>query len=315
VRLSFITLLGLVAMPTAYAQSSPKAEAESLFRQGRELMEEGKVSEACAAFHESQQLDPSVSTQLNEANCREKNGQLATAWGLFIDAERQSRAASDEATQQLHQVALERSTALEPRVSKLTVSVSAESRIDRLEILRGSESLRDAAWNRALPIDGGTYKIRARAPGAAEWTTEVTVGAERDSKTVDIPKLQVAVVTETPTPSAPRSNVVPLAVSGGAIVLLAVAIGFELSGESTYDKAQLEPDPAKRNALWQSANTRRYVGEAFALAGIATAGIAVWLYLRGRDDAATQTAAARRGVHVQPIAAADHVGIQLLGRY
>lgn len=321
-RLSFVTLLSLVSAPAAHAQSS-NAEAESLFRQGRELMTQGKVAEACAAFHESQRLDPSISTLLNEANCREKNSQLATAWGLFLDAERQTRTATDEATQQLHQVALDRSTALEPRVSKLTVSVSAESRIDRLEIVRGGEPLRDAAWNRALPIDGGTYKIVARAPGAAEWTTEVTVGAERDSKAVDIPKLQGAVVTPTPATdmtaepaglSAPRSNVVPLAVGASAVVLLGGALGFELWARSTYDSAETEGDPAEQDSLWRSANTKRYVADGLAIAGIGCAGVAVWLYLRNRGEPSSE-GTARRGVVVDPMVARGIAGIGVTWAY
>ena len=39
-----------------------------------------------------------VATLLNHASCREKNEQLATAWGLFLEAERQTRAATDEPT-------------------------------------------------------------------------------------------------------------------------------------------------------------------------------------------------------------------------
>lgn len=40
---------------------------------------------------------PVPSTLLNLASCRERNGQLATAWGLFLDAERATREATDGA--------------------------------------------------------------------------------------------------------------------------------------------------------------------------------------------------------------------------
>src|SRR5512147_2936876 len=101
-----IAVAALFAVTTArtgaHAQSST-AQAETLFRQGKDLIAHGKIAEACAAFDASQKLDPTIATLLNQAACREKNGQLATAWGLFLDAERQSRAAADEATRQLHQ--------------------------------------------------------------------------------------------------------------------------------------------------------------------------------------------------------------------
>src|SRR4051794_14833575 len=166
------------------------AQAEVLFRQGRDLLAAGKVAEACTAFDESQKLEPAVTTLLNLAACREKLGQLATAWGHFLEAARQTRSASDAATQQHHEVATTRARKLEPRVSKLTINVPQRSQIDGLEIRRDTERVNAGLWNRALPIDGGTYTITARAPGANEWSTQVTVAAERDTKTIEIPDLR-----------------------------------------------------------------------------------------------------------------------------
>src|SRR5215813_3345462 len=81
------------------------AQAEVLFRQGRDLLAAGKVAEACSAFEESQKLEPAVTTLLNLAGCREKLGQLATAWGMFLQAVRETRAAPDDDKQQLHDLA------------------------------------------------------------------------------------------------------------------------------------------------------------------------------------------------------------------
>src|SRR5436190_11289267 len=87
-----------VAVRFAGAQTAG-AQAEVLFRQGKTLFAAGKFAEACAAFDASERLEPDVSTVMNQANCREKNGQLATAWGEFLDAERQTRSATDAAKQ------------------------------------------------------------------------------------------------------------------------------------------------------------------------------------------------------------------------
>src|ERR1043166_9179048 len=116
------------AVRIAAAQPSG-AQAETLFRQGKDLMAKGKTAEACAAFDASQKLDPTISTLLNQAACREKNEQLATAWGLFLEAERQPRTASDAPPQQLHQVAASKAAKLEPRLSTLTITVSSDNRI------------------------------------------------------------------------------------------------------------------------------------------------------------------------------------------
>ena len=187
-----IAIVGLVAAgSSAHAQSS-SAQAEALFRQGRELMAKGQLAEACAAFDASQKLEPTIATLLNQASCREKNGQLATAWGLFVDAERQTRAATDEAGRQMHRSAKNRVARLEPRLSTLTITVLPENRVGGLEILRDSELIDPGAWNRALPIDGGTYTITARAPGNAAWSSTVTIAAERDARTIETPKLKAA---------------------------------------------------------------------------------------------------------------------------
>ena len=178
-------VFALVGWPVGVSAQPVGAQAEVLFREGRDLMAAGKYAEACAAFEQSQKLDPATTTLLNLAACREKLGQLATAWGLFLDAERQTRSASDSAGQQLHDVARSRARKLEPRVSKLAINVPDESKIDGLEIVRDRQRIEAVMWNRALPVDGGTYTITAQAPGANEWSTTVIVANEGDTKTVD----------------------------------------------------------------------------------------------------------------------------------
>jgi hypothetical protein len=173
----------------AAVQAGPSsAQAEMFFRNGKRLLKLGKISEACSAFDASEKLDPTISTRLNQANCREKNSQLATAWGLFLDAERDTRNATDDAGKQLHQIAVEHADKLEARLSTLEIRVSAEVRVDGLEILRDGEVVDPMAWNQSLPIDGGVYKIVAHAKNDAEWSTTVAIANEKDNKTVEIPK-------------------------------------------------------------------------------------------------------------------------------
>jgi serine/threonine-protein kinase len=277
------------------------AQAEVLFRQGRDLLAAGKVADACVAFEESQKLQPAVTTLLNLAGCREKLGQLATAWGLFLDAVRATRSATDAAGQQLHGVAQTHADKLEPRVSKLTINVPQQSQVDGLEITRGRERVESALWNRALPIDGGTYTITARAPGANPWSTRVTVAAEGDTRTVQIPDLHnlprdldrpppppppAAVIAPEPASESPSVSrpVLPLVVGAGALALLGSGLGFELWGDSKYSaaKSELNNEP-HREALYNAATTRRYTAEAFAACGLVAGGAAIWLYVRDRS--------------------------------
>ena len=320
-----IILLALVAPSAARGQPSG-AQAETLFRQGKELMAKGQIAEACAAFDASQKLDPTIATLLNQAACREKNGQYATAWGLFLEAERQTRTATDDATRQLHQTAMTKAAKLESRLSTLTIAISAESRVAGLEVLRGGEVVDPGAWNKALPVDGGTYQIAARAPGNAEWSSTITIGNERDAKSIEIPRLRAAALEPPPVakdaaPGEPgpaqdaphrRSKLVPFVLGGAALGLGGAALGFELSARSTYDKTTAATDPARRDSLWHSANTRRYVAEGLGVAGVACAGVAVWLYLRPGGESAS-THAAR--LHVAPIVAGSATGLLITGTY
>lgn len=299
-----VVALALIALSATAQAQSAGAQAEALFRQGRELMAAGKTAEACSAFAESQKLEPAVTTLVNLAGCREKNNQLASAWGLFLEAERQTRGGDP----QLHSVAHDRAQKLEGRLSSLTITVPAESKVNGLELTRNGEAIDGATFGKTLPIDGDTYTIAAHAPGKKDWSTTVTIGAERDAKVVSVPKLQdapatpVATVTATPqgprpTPFAPStrsSKVVPIGVGVGALALLGGSLAFDLWGDSTYNAAKAEmTNQARRDSLLSSANDKRYAAEGLVVAGAATAGIAIWLYLRHSDDVPSEATASR----------------------
>ena len=74
------------------ADAAQKAQAQALFDEGRRLIREKKVEEACEAFAESHRLDDqAVGTLLNLADCSETLGKLASAWSAYNDAETLSR--------------------------------------------------------------------------------------------------------------------------------------------------------------------------------------------------------------------------------
>ncbi|HEX3759051.1 MAG TPA: hypothetical protein VHW23_10110 [Kofleriaceae bacterium] len=313
------------------------AQAELLFCQGRDLPAAGKVAEACSAFEDSQKRELEVTTLLDLAACRERLGQLATAWGLFLDAARETRSAADATSQQLHHVAQARAQKLESRISRLTINVPRSSQIDGLEITRGQDRVDAGLWNRALPIDGGTYTITVRAPGGNAWSTQVTVAAESDIRTVEIPDLRhlprdldCPAAASAPSPLAPPSSVVPavvpavdrapgpshtaqgvpLVLGASALALLGGGLGLELRAESRYDaaKAEMTSGP-RRDSLYDSANTNRYLAEALAASGLAAGGAAVWLYLHHGDH--RPDAPIDASVHVVPTA----TGLAVSGRF
>jgi len=324
--------LGFAAPVRAIAQSAT-AQAQSLFDEGRRLMKAGKIAEACVAFEASQHAEAAVTTQLNLAECREQNHQLATAWGAFVEAQRMAR---DTGNAKLLQVATNHARKLEPRLSRLTISVPADHQVAGLVVLRGSEPIDAAGWNHGLPIDGGSYTFAARAPGREPWSTTRTIKIEGDNATVEIPRLaQTDAAPEAPAgqPSStaepaskpgpvasastassapeiadqPRSRVLPLALGAGALVLGGAALGFDLWGDRFYDRAKAATTQPDQDALYHSANARRYTAEALAVAAIGCAGAAAYLYFRG-DESRTTTAFA-------PLVARDGAGLAVLGHW
>ncbi|HEX5058636.1 MAG TPA: tetratricopeptide repeat protein [Kofleriaceae bacterium] len=108
---------------------------------------------------------------------------------------------------------------------------------------------------------------------------------------------------------ARSSNVVPIAVGAGAVVLFGAALGLELWARSTYSDAKAENDPATQESLWHSANTKRYTADGLAVGGAACAGIAVWLFIRNRNNPS------EKEVTIAPIGGPGLAGIGIAGSY
>jgi phenylacetate-coenzyme A ligase PaaK-like adenylate-forming protein len=76
---------------------------------------------------------------------------------------------------------------------------------------------------------------------------------------------------------------VPLVTAAGTLVLISSAVGFEFSSASMYTAAKAEVySQQRRDSLYDSANTKHHISQAFAVSGLTTGGVALWLYLRNR---------------------------------
>lgn len=196
-----LLLTVLMAPSTVLAQTSEnKVAAEALFDSARQLMTDGKYAEACSKFEQSQRLDPGIGTLLYLADCYEKSGRIASAWATFREGASQAKAAgqTDRATS-----GEERAAALEPRLSKLTIQVNAETQaLPGLTITRAGSVVTKGIWGVAVPIDGGEYLIEAKAPGREPWSGKVSVATEKDVASIEVPALAAAPEAPPPTPPA-----------------------------------------------------------------------------------------------------------------
>jgi hypothetical protein len=322
----------VVVVSTAHvaAAQSHSAEAEQRFRDGKRLMGEKKYAEACAAFETSQRLEPAVTTLANLADCREKNGQIQSAWTAFLEVERQTRGDSKQAP--LHKIAKDRSTALEGRLSYLTVSVSRESDIEGLTLTRNGQPFDEGLWNTAIPVDGGEYVIAGRAPGHEQWSTTVTVPAESGRITVDVPKFKAVdrlvppPVAEEPVAEEPLVVDEPsaftgrrklaLGVGGAGVVAVGAGVLLGLQAKSLDDDANaLCPTltgcanaDAANDKVDQARSRALYANIAYGVGGAAIVAAAVLWFTGGPEHADDRTA-------VAPVITPSSVGLDVAVRF
>jgi hypothetical protein len=308
--LSGVTLFGALVCNTARAEptAADKSLATQLFKEGRTLVEQGKVSEGCRKLEESQRLDPGGGTLLNLALCHEKEGRSATAWAEFTEA--LGIAKKDDRTQRV-ELAQTHIAALEPTLSRLIIQVPETSDSPELEIKRDGSVIRRAAWGTPMPVDPGEHVVEASGRGKIAWKHTITVGAKTDTKTVVVPSLENAA---TPPPSAapapigapspaPADTRGPNRAPAGwvAIGFGAVGVGvgtyLGLRAMSQQKDADLLCDPdrcstaagASHNAdAIRSANLAT-VGFGVGIVGI---GVGTYLLLTGGSASSTRSASA-----------------------
>jgi serine/threonine-protein kinase len=240
-----VLAVGIAAPALAWGQASPQAEA--LFRDGKQLMKEGKTAEACAAFEGSERAEHNMATLMSLADCREKNRQYASAWALFLQADSQTR--SDPSKAALNTTAKKRAIALESKLSYLTINVPDESRIPELVVTRDGTPVDQAEWNRSIPADGGQHVIAGKAPGHESWSTTVTIAPSGDKQSVEVPRFKALPeivnkqVREDGPPAPPEPSPftlkrkIGMGVAAGGVVVAGVGVGLGLQARNLRNDA------------------------------------------------------------------------------
>jgi len=250
-------LFTVLSALSGHAQSGSAAQA--LFDQAKSLMAAGKASEACPKFEESQKLDPGSGTLINLALCYEKTGRTASAWAAYRDAAASAAVAGNK---ERERGARDRAAALAPKVSKLTVEVPADARVEGLTVTRDGVDVGPAQWGVPIPTDAGKHELVAKAPGYSDWRSNVELGAGGAVNTVTVPKLTAAetpavapvsaAAAAPPEQSAPAETAPAESKSGGlggqrivalvagGVGLAGVAVGtiFGLQAMSKHDTAK-----------------------------------------------------------------------------
>jgi hypothetical protein len=285
----------------AFAQDArDPAAAETLFHQGREAADHRDYATACAKFQESNRLDPAVGTVFNIADCQEKLGKLATAWTLFQEVVQRLPAEDSRRA-----IAEQRGRALESRVPKLTVRLSANGVADAA-VRRDGVLLGSASLNTPLPVDPGEHVIVVEANGTTPKEFRTTL-AEGQVTALDVsPGAPLAESSHGP---AVASAAQPKHVSGLAyvfggvgvagVVTGAVAGALVLSHKSTVD-AECSGKLCSQKGLdaAHSGKTLGVVSTVGFAVGVVGLGASTYLFLSGtpsKDERAQAYAVGVRG--------------------
>ena len=284
------------ATTNAYAQpsSADAVLAETLFREGKELMSAKRFDVACPKLASSYRIDPGTGTLLALALCHEGEGRIASAWVELTDV----MAASAEARPDRAALARERIAQIEPALSKLTVTVPTSADIAGLEILRDGARLDRTAWGTAVPIDGGAHTLEARAPNRKAWTLRFEMGARRDVRAIEVPALPLVSVEQAPPPptAAPGPDAgrratarVTAEIALGAVAVVGLGTGayFGVSALSKIHDAKSQcpnpPNCANADAVHtnETGNRDALIADIALGAGLAAGAAAIILVLTG----------------------------------
>ncbi len=181
--------LGLLLLP-ATAAADP-AVADQLFKRGKALLAEGRIAEACQRFEESFELDPALGAIMNLADCLERDGRVASAYGRWGEAIELAQRRKDDRVE----YARTRRDALKPSLSSVTVTVQGAA--EGLDVYRGNTKLAPGAYGVALPTDPGEVLVQVVRGDAVLWEQKVVL-KESESASVVVDLAEIARVNPPP---------------------------------------------------------------------------------------------------------------------
>jgi len=303
-----------VALVTSFVASSAiadptpaeRAEARTLFEDGRAALKNGDYANACPKLEQSQRLDPGTGTLYNLASCYEGQQRLASAWTAFLEVAEAAKRA-DQAERET--AARARVAALQPRLPHLRVTLEGP---DRRTLTLDGAPFADGLVNTDVPVDPGGHELGADAPGKKHWALHIEA-TEATTVTASVPVLEdVAVVATPPTegvpvavppseqpipsvpPPAPASNWQTIAaiVSGGlGVVGLGVGTGLGIEAITNWSDAKAQhgcPSVCTGSAYtsWSTANNAATASTvSFIVGGVLVATGAVLWFTRPKAPA------------------------------
>jgi len=305
----FTAFVGLLAFIASARAGSP---AEDSFQEGRRLLAAGQTDEACLRFAESYAMVASSGTLLNLALCHQTQGKTATAWNEYRAA---ARLARNQGREDRASVADGKAQALEATLARVTTT--AVEAVPGLRVATEAGPLGEGGLKVDVPIDPGTHRVTATAPGYLPWSATLEV-KEAEQLRIEIPKLEPEPVlpalanlvdARRASDAGARRSSVGLYLGVGGVVLLAAGTAVWSVAyaklQSATDACALGCSKADRDGRVSDIQTLKGVAIGAWIAGgaLAVAAGASFVLRKGKSTTAT--------VAIEP----SHAGLLLRGSF
>lgn len=296
----------LCCVAVARAEPASPSDADRLFEEGRALAKAGDYTAACERFAQSLELDHSLGTELNLADCHEKLGHLREAWRLFTAvAQESARSADTKRTE----YARERVASISAKLATLVIKV--ERPVIGMSITVGDHSVEPSMEIIDL-VEPGSIRITASVSRHPPF--EKTIEGQAGVTThVTIPPFEDAVGPVGRTEYLRRPSRVHLAIGLGigAIAVGGAAVAFAFKGRSDYNATADGPHCERvTGGITCDALGTDMIHDAQRFANIGTIG-AITAGALGVAAVIIYTTAPMDGVIVAPVATTERVGFVL----
>ena len=207
-RVTLLTAAALSWGAAAEAQSDDVvARSNALFEDGKRLLGEGKVGEACDKLAESNRLAARGGTLLNLGLCHEQQGKLLAARRELRDA---LALAKRDARADRVPVATEHLAAVEARLSYITLVPPPNVRAEALELRVDDAPIARREWS-AVAVEAGRHVVLASAAGFRPREAVVTIQEGAPQKvTTTLEALAPEAPGTAPSPDAKPADAKPL---------------------------------------------------------------------------------------------------------
>lgn len=181
-----VALAASIAVSARAVTPEDRAAADQLFKDGRALIKAGNYAEGCKMLASSNALDPTPGTLLALGDCYELNGQTASAWATFTDAQALSRSTKDAKREE---EAKRRGAIVEAKLSRIVFEVPPQQIVPGLEVKRNGKPIDPGMVGRPFPVDPGKTLVEVSIPGKVPWSSEVVVPPGPSTTKVPVPVL------------------------------------------------------------------------------------------------------------------------------